>query len=79
LPSFTPLYRRIMDDIRHQIEAGVLAPGQELPTTDQLAEQYTAGRSTVRIAVGLLLEAGVLRGHQGKAVYVAGESPELAE
>lgn len=68
---FTPLYRQIMDDIRRRIAAGELKPGDELPTTDELAQRYDAGRTTVRTAVERLIDAGVLRGHQGRAVYVA--------
>lgn len=80
MSDFVPLYRRIMNDIKSRIETGELAAGAELPSTSKLAEQYgqlfELGRpvspGTVRAAVDRLIEAGVLRGHQGLGVFVAG-------
>jgi DNA-binding GntR family transcriptional regulator len=60
-----------MEDIRRRIAAGELRPGDELPTTEALARQYDCGKTTVRSAVDRLIDAGDLRGHQGKGVFVA--------
>lgn len=66
----TPYYRRIMNDIKQKIDSGELPPGAELPSTRELAEQYQVSPGTVRTAVNFLLEAGILEGHQGLAVFV---------
>ncbi|MDG4829354.1 GntR family transcriptional regulator [Solwaraspora sp. WMMD1047] len=46
-------------------------PGEKLPTTRELADQYETSGVTVRKAVELLIEAGVLEGRQGIGVFVA--------
>jgi GntR family transcriptional regulator len=68
------MWRRISDDIQTSIARGVLKPGEKLPSTRELADQYQVAPGTVRKAVDVLLALGVLRGHQGRGVYVA-ESP----
>jgi GntR family transcriptional regulator len=61
---------RIADDIRAQIETGEYAPGQQLPTYDELAEQYMCSLAVVRKAVDLLKQQGLLITKQGKGSYV---------
>lgn len=75
MPSTPPVYRTIMEDVRRRIAAGDLRPGDPLPTTEALAEQYDCGKTTVRAAIERLIDAGDLRGHQGRGVYVA-DRPE---
>jgi len=45
-----PMYRQIAEDLREQIESGVLQPGQQLRTERALREGYCASRNTVRDA-----------------------------
>lgn len=66
-----PHYRRIMRDIRERIASGELKPGDRLPSTAELAEQYAVSPPTVRQAITLLAETGELVGHQGLSVRVA--------
>ncbi|MGW4469716.1 GntR family transcriptional regulator [Nonomuraea sp. NPDC004354] len=65
-----PGYLQIADDLRAQIRSGVLAPGTPLPSTTQLAEQYDASLSLVKMAVGVLRTEGLVVGQQGKGVFV---------
>ena len=53
-----------------QIEAGVLAPGNRLPTESQLAAAHDVSRSVVREAVHRLKSRGLLVSRQGSGVYV---------
>ncbi|MGO9778447.1 MAG: GntR family transcriptional regulator, partial [Streptosporangiaceae bacterium] len=46
-----PIYRRIADQLRGEIESGVLGRGSQLPTELQLRERFDASRNTVRDAV----------------------------
>ncbi|MEU7004502.1 winged helix-turn-helix domain-containing protein [Nonomuraea sp. NPDC046570] len=73
-----PGYLQIADDLRAQIRGGALAPGTPLPSTKQLAEQYDASLSLVKMAVGILRNEGLVIGQQGKGVFVrdAGEPAE---
>ncbi|MFC4110339.1 GntR family transcriptional regulator [Micromonospora zhanjiangensis] len=69
-----PLWRRIRQDILDRIAAGILKPGDKLPTTKELAAQYDTSGLTVRKAIEVLTEAGVLEGRQGVGVFVADPS-----
>ena len=63
-------YRQIADDLRDQITAGILPPGSQLPTEPKLAASYGASRSTVRLAIGLLIQQGLVETRQGIGTYV---------
>jgi GntR family transcriptional regulator len=70
--TITPLYRRIIADIRAQVESGTLKPGDQVPSIAELMQAYECSDTPVKSAIGRLEEAGVLVGHQGRGVYVAG-------
>jgi GntR family transcriptional regulator len=61
---------RIADDLRAKIELGELAPGEQIPTYDKLADQYMCSLGAVRKAVDLLKQQGLLISEQGKGVFV---------
>jgi DNA-binding GntR family transcriptional regulator len=69
--SITPLYLRIAADIREQIRSGKLRPGDRLPSTRELQQQYGAGTTAIRNAMLILRSEGLVEGHQGRGVYVA--------
>lgn len=52
--------RRIAEDLRVRIQEGSLRPGTMLPSEAQLAEQYGVSRGTVRSALSLLVEDGLI-------------------
>lgn len=64
------LWRRIADDIRLDIIGGKLARGEQLPTEAALAERFSANRHTVRRALAVLAEEGVVRAEQGRGTFV---------
>ena len=61
---------RIADDIRAQIETGAYAPGQQLPTYDELAARYLCSVAAARKAIDLLKQQGLVITKQGKGSYV---------
>ena len=63
-------YRQIADDLRDQISTATLPPGSQLPTEPKLAAAYGASRSTVRLAIGLLIQQGLVETRQGVGTYV---------
>jgi GntR family transcriptional regulator len=65
-----PLQVRVADDIRAKIETGELAPGEQLPTYDELAEAYLCSLAVVRKAADLLKQQGLLITVQGKGTFV---------
>jgi len=68
----TPIYTRIVEDIREQIRTGQLKPGDELPSVAKLRERYNCSTTAVRNAMLVLRSEGLIESHPGKAVYVKG-------
>jgi GntR family transcriptional regulator len=66
-----PLYQRVAGDIRTKIEMGLLKPGDRLPSTRQLIEQYEVSETVIRFAMVQLKAEGLVVGQPGKGVYVA--------
>jgi GntR family transcriptional regulator len=63
-------YQQIADDLRTQISSGSLPPGQRLPSEPDLAVQYDASRNTVRLAIALLTNQGLVVSRQGLGTFV---------
>jgi len=76
MTGFVPMWKQVQDDILRRIEAGLLKPGDQLPSTTAMADQYDTSPGTVRKAVDILIAMGVLRGHQGLGVFVAGSKDD---
>ncbi|WP_215144800.1 GntR family transcriptional regulator [Exiguobacterium qingdaonense] len=72
----SPLYQRIAQQMRTFIETGDWAPGEAIPTEAQLVEKFKASRVTIRQAVKLLQEEGLLWKRQGSGTYVQSEKME---
>lgn len=64
------LWRQIADAIRLDIVGGKLANGDRLPTEALLAERFSANRHTVRRAIAVLAEEGILVSEQGRGTFV---------
>lgn len=63
-------YHRIADDIQHRITAGELLPGSVLPSEVSLAAEFGVARGTVREAVSLLRERGLVATEPGRGSVV---------
>jgi len=72
-----PLYREIARDLRRKISSGVLPQGSQLPTEDELIEQYNASRNTVRGALRELSGRGLVYTLHGKGTFVAEDVPPI--
>ena len=70
-PGPQPLYRQVYDGLRQAILAGVLNPGERLPSTRSLAEQLAISRTVVLLAYEQLLAEGFVVGLGGSGTYVA--------
>lgn len=73
--SFQPLQRRNLADevaaqLQQQISSGTYAVGGKLPTEPALMQQFGVGRSTIREAVRLMVNAGLVRVQQGLGTFV---------
>jgi GntR family transcriptional regulator len=65
-----PMYQRIADDLREQIESGRLRPEAQLPTELELREKYEASRNTIRDAVKRLTSLGLVETRPGQGTFV---------
>jgi GntR family transcriptional regulator len=65
-----PLYLRIADDLRGQIRAGALGPGQRLPSEHALMARFGVARGTVRQALAALRLDGTVSGSRGRPLAV---------
>jgi DNA-binding GntR family transcriptional regulator len=63
-------YQRIANDLRAQITSGGLEPGALLPSQQDLQDQYGVARMTVRQAITVLVNEGLVTTQQGKGVMV---------
>jgi GntR family transcriptional repressor for pyruvate dehydrogenase complex len=52
---------RVLAQIRHQILSGALAPGEQLPSEQDLSLAFGVGRTTIREALRGLLASGLAR------------------
>lgn len=69
--SITPLYQQLADDIRQNIMDGYYKPGQRLLTEAELSQQFEVSRITVRKAIELLADDGIVVRKQGIGTFVA--------
>ena len=65
-----PMYRRIADSLRDEIESGQLGPGSQLPTELELRERFHASRNTIRDAIKSLISLGLVVSRPGQGTFV---------
>jgi GntR family transcriptional regulator len=65
-----PLYRRIAEELREQIESGRLRRSDQLPTEEELSKQFQASRNTIREAVKSLISLGLVETRPGQGTFV---------
>lgn len=63
-------YERVAEAIREQIRSGQLKPGDQLPSTTQLQEQYGVSYGSIRSAMLVLKAERLVEGRPGEGVYV---------
>ena len=71
LDSDVPLYNQLVAIIKRHISAGILVPGDLLPSESELCKALSISRSTVRQAIGALESEGLVVRRQGKGTFVA--------
>lgn len=63
-------YEQIAESLRAKIRSGRLLPDSQIDTEDILMKKYGVGKNTIRHAVSLLEEEGLLKRRQGSGTYV---------
>ncbi len=68
--SFVPAYVQLSQILEEGILKGTLRPGERIPSESELGETFGLSRMTVRRAISVLTEGGLLRGEQGRGTFV---------
>ena len=66
-----PKYEQLADNLREQILSGVYQKDELIPSENKLQEEYGLSRYTVRQAIGVLVEEGLLRKERGAGTFVS--------
>ncbi|MDG9677923.1 GntR family transcriptional regulator [Micromonospora sp. DH14] len=70
IPHFgQPRYRVIADKLRLRIESGAIPPGALLPAESLLTTEFRASRGTIRQALAVLRETGLVATEHGRGTY----------
>jgi DNA-binding GntR family transcriptional regulator len=65
-----PLWRQLADLLRSQIQSGELQAGRVMPSETTLMQEHGVARGTVRKAIDLLAEEGLVNRVQGRGTFV---------
>jgi len=76
--AYTPAYAQLADILGGQVAAGMLRLGDKLPSTAQLCRHYQVSPMTVRRAIRILVEQGVVRTMPGNGTFVQGMALSFA-
>jgi GntR family transcriptional regulator len=68
--SGVPVYRQVMDQIRFHVASGLLAPGDELPSTRTLSQQLGVNPMTISKAYSFLEREDVIERRPGRPLVV---------
>ena len=71
-------YQSIAEDLQRSIEDGTLKPNDKLPTVVELCDLYGVSKITVKRALNVLSENGLIASKRGSGTYVK-NTTELAE
>ncbi len=77
--SAIPIWRQIEAGVRRMVAAGVLAPGDAVPSVRELARELVINPATVAKAYQRLVDDGVLAVRRGEGTFVAERPPAALE
>src|SRR5208337_4021594 len=70
--SYEPAYAQLVRLLRQQISSGLFRRGDQLPSEAVICSRYGVSPMTVRRAVNMLLDQGVVSTVQGRGTFVKG-------
>ncbi|WP_376796029.1 GntR family transcriptional regulator [Thermogemmatispora sp.] len=68
--SPVPMHYQVERDMRERILSGAWKPGQQLPGEMELCQLYGVSRTTVRQALGVLVDEGLIVRERGRGSFV---------
>jgi GntR family transcriptional regulator, mannosyl-D-glycerate transport/metabolism system repressor len=70
LSTHTPLYKQVANQIKKQIQSDNLDKDDAIPSEQKLSESFNVSRVTIRQAIKLLVDEGILYKVRGSGTYV---------
>ena len=67
------MYQQLAAELRDQIKSGGLKQGDRIPTEAELAERWEVSRNTIRLAIDVLRNEGLITSSQGRGNFVRAE------
>ena len=78
--SGIPIYLQVVERIKERLAAGLLKPGDQLPTVRSLALELRVNFNTIARAYRIMDEAGIISTQQGRGTYILElPSPEVSD
>jgi GntR family transcriptional regulator len=72
--SRVPLYVQVASVMRQRINSGQWAEGDKISTLEELEKEFSLARVTIRQAIELLRNEGLLDAQQGRGTFVSGRT-----
>ncbi|MFI5957202.1 GntR family transcriptional regulator [Cryptosporangium sp. NPDC051539] len=69
------VYRQLADQLRAEIAGGEYGPGSAIPSETTLMQRYGVARNTVRLAMTMLREEGLVVTYHGRGTFVRDALP----
>lgn len=74
-----PLYSRVSNIIYNKIVSGQYEPGEKLPTEDELSQNYSVSKITIRNALSRLETDGLINRIRAKGTFVSETIPKTKQ
>ncbi|WP_079528482.1 FadR/GntR family transcriptional regulator [Halobacillus hunanensis] len=71
------IYEEVADELLNMIKTGDLKPGDKLNSVQQLAEDFSVGRSAIREALSALRAKGIVEMRQGEGTFIREFDPKV--
>lgn len=68
----------ILESLKERIRTGEFLPGDQLPSEQQMLQEYGVSRLTLREALARLVALGIIQVHHGKGAFVSEEISSTA-
>jgi GntR family transcriptional regulator len=68
--SASPVYLRVLEDLRMRIREGMLAPGARIPSRNAIIARYGVGETAAKHALQVLATEGLIEARAGSGTYV---------
>lgn len=76
--KYNPLYNQVKEVILQRIADGEYLPGSTIPSESKLSKDFGTSVSTIRQAISILIDDGILEIKKGKGTYVTSKKIKIS-